>query len=425
MLEFVMGANVSSEDELEEGYTYINDNKIIANVNASKIIKIVEDYINIHKNLFLFFSLKIPAIPVITFTDNDSSQKKIKTEEYIIDCITPENCMAVIENYGELLVDDGLCTFSIGSLESSNQLTVSRYNIVTIEGVDTEKFSDFLDIHGIKKNDSLITAFKTFSEETPGTCSVVEKNDLNIYDLPELLAPFGMHAVEIYEKNAEKKQMTAMQCFARALNIMGPVLFLCLIVPFLKSDIPLWFSWPSYSNQDSYRCFELIMIVYYVFDLIIHILAVKKDGLSKMIKKGIEQFFKGALLFFSVIYISFSFKLMDIQNKMYYASKSPDGSTYIIEENSNRENSMICIRKSSSIFSSEIISERENIEITHSDIEVSWIDDKTFNLKLTPSWEKDKDILYYCFDSEKLLVPISEEEYCSQKYVKTDKFDHI
>ena len=420
MLELIQGAKISSEEELFEGYTYITEDKIVANINASKIKKIVKDFINFHSSKYLFFSLDIPKNKITEFTDTDSRLNKYETVTYNIDICSRERCSAIMDKYGELLVNDGLCSFSFGCLETNDQLIISKYNTVTVLGSNLEKFTDFLEINNIKRDDSIITAFKTFSEDTPGECKLVTINDVNIYNLinePDMegLNPSGDSEV----LDETKKPLTKMQISGIILNISGPVLFAILFILLFKTNLPLKFCWPTVKKLDLIFGFFITMILYYIFDMIVNALTSKINSIQFKISTAcfVVLFFIGGPIYM----------LADIfTDQISHASKSPDGSTYIISERPLKECSNVCIKKMISSFSSEEISKKEVIEISCMDTEISWIDDNSFNLKFSPHYDTKKEIedQYYTYDFEDGFEKITKEDYDSQKYVKTDNFEY-
>ena len=57
-------------------------------------------------------------------------------------------------------------------------------------------YSDFFEAHGIKKVESLITAWDTFSDETPGQAERCDYKGKSVYDLPEELKDRGMYLAD-------------------------------------------------------------------------------------------------------------------------------------------------------------------------------------------------------------------------------------
>lgn len=50
--------------------------------------------------------------------------------------------------------------------------------------------------HGIEKVESLITAWDTFSDETPGQAERCDYEGKSVYDLPEELKDWGMYLAD-------------------------------------------------------------------------------------------------------------------------------------------------------------------------------------------------------------------------------------
>ena len=54
----------------------------------------------------------------------------------------------------------------------------------------------FFEAHGIEKVESLITAWDTFSDATPGQAERCDYEGKSVYDLPEELEDWGMYLAD-------------------------------------------------------------------------------------------------------------------------------------------------------------------------------------------------------------------------------------
>lgn len=87
---------------------------------------------------------------------------------YYIDGCTQEECLVLLEKYGELLVNDGMNRFGFGCHESGDEIMLDKYNVVTIYSRILSKYNDFFEAHEINRVSQLVTAWDTFSDDTPG-----------------------------------------------------------------------------------------------------------------------------------------------------------------------------------------------------------------------------------------------------------------
>lgn len=71
-----------------------------------------------------------------------------------------------------------------------------KYNVVTIYSQQLSNYNEFFEAHGIEKVESLITAWDTFSDETPGQAERCDYKGKSVYDLPEELKDWGMYLAD-------------------------------------------------------------------------------------------------------------------------------------------------------------------------------------------------------------------------------------
>ena len=80
--------------------------------------------------------------------------------------------------------------------ELTQKAMLDKYNVITIYSQQLSNYSDFFEAHGIKKVESLITAWDTFSDETPGQAERCDYKGKSVYDLPEELKDRGMYLAD-------------------------------------------------------------------------------------------------------------------------------------------------------------------------------------------------------------------------------------
>lgn len=115
---------------------------------------------------------------------------------YYIDGCSQEECLVLLERYGELLINDGMNRFGFGCHESQDEIMLDKYNVVTIYSQQLSNYNEFFEAHGIEKVESLITAWDTFSDETPGQAERCDYKGKSVYDLPEELKDWGMYLAD-------------------------------------------------------------------------------------------------------------------------------------------------------------------------------------------------------------------------------------
>ena len=73
---------------------------------------------------------------------------------------------------------------------------LDKYNVVMIYSQQLSNYNEFFEAHGIEKVESLITAWDTFSDETPGQAERYDYKGKSVYDLPEELKDWGMYLAD-------------------------------------------------------------------------------------------------------------------------------------------------------------------------------------------------------------------------------------
>ena len=144
----------------------------------------------------LFFILELPVTCDRENPVAPGILEETHKDVYYIDGCSQEECLVLLERYGELLINDGMNRFGYGCHESQDEIMLDKYNVITIYSQQLSNYSDFFEAHGIKKVESLITAWDTFSDETPGQAERCDYKGKSVYDLPEELKDRGMYLAD-------------------------------------------------------------------------------------------------------------------------------------------------------------------------------------------------------------------------------------
>ena len=195
MLNLVKGHRVTLVENLFESFTKLTEHHLMANVHSEKILEVFQHFIAIHDEP-LFFILELP----VSIDREKEIAKNIINElhkdVYYIDNCSREEFLVLLIRYGDLLVNDGLSKFGFGGHKSHDEIMLDSYNVVTIYSKELSKFYDFFEPHNIQFVEELVTAWKTFSETSPGISEIYESNGKTVYDLPIELAEWGIYLAE-------------------------------------------------------------------------------------------------------------------------------------------------------------------------------------------------------------------------------------
>lgn len=200
MLELKKCCKVPFPEKLFEEYE-VTENKIRANVSASKVADIMKRFIKMHDEP-LFFILELPCENYDDITESKiiHCESKECNVYYIdgLDTAQAENCIDALAGF---LIKDGMNTFGIGGHNSNEEMLFGQYNVMTIYTRYAEKYHGLLAEYQIRKTNSLVTAWDTFDPEHPGECClyVSEEAGKTIYDIPDTYKENGMY---FYEKRS-------------------------------------------------------------------------------------------------------------------------------------------------------------------------------------------------------------------------------
>lgn len=199
MLNLVEGHKISDPGQLSEGYEIIDEVSLLANVNAEKILDVFQHFIVIHDEQ-LFFILELPV-------NSDREEpivlgivRELHKDVYYIDGCSRDECLVLMDRYGELLINDGISKFGFGGHESQDEIMLDKYNLVNIYSQHIEEYEDFFEPHEVEKVDNLVTAWDTFSQDTPGQSERYDFNGKTVFDLPEALKEWGIYLAETRTK---------------------------------------------------------------------------------------------------------------------------------------------------------------------------------------------------------------------------------
>ena len=145
-----------------------------------------------------FFYLELPCDEKKENELRKTKRDPLHIDVYYLDNCTREVSLAILDRYGELLINDGLVRFGFGSHKTNEEINVLKYQQLVVYG--DGKYAAAFDGLGVKASDELRTMWDNFTPDTPGTCMSVEIEGEKIYDLPELLKDAGMYFAETREE---------------------------------------------------------------------------------------------------------------------------------------------------------------------------------------------------------------------------------
>lgn len=198
LLKLKPSVKVPFPERLLEGYE-VFENYIQANVSVDKIEEVMQHFVIMRDeegDAPFFFILELPS-----YADDENETapglvEKLHKDVYYMDGCSWEEALTLLIRAGEWLINDGISAFGYGCHQSGDEIMFRKYNILTIYSKNIEKYSDFFSEHNIEKTENLITAWDTFSKETPGEANLYEKDGKSVYDIPKQFEKWGMYFAE-------------------------------------------------------------------------------------------------------------------------------------------------------------------------------------------------------------------------------------
>ncbi len=200
MLKMIKGSQVPSPEILSQGYE-MTDRGLTANVDADNIRNIIEGFLDMNRGLPLFLFIEVPANikdeKVIGETEDGYVQLEAHHKDvYYLDGISSEGLKQLLEPLYDILINDGLSSFGVGN-PHGEEVGKYKYNEMILFSGELPKYVSLFEQNGIFRTDKLVTAWDTFSCETPGTSEKYsDEEGRDIYIIIEVLKEVGMYKAE-------------------------------------------------------------------------------------------------------------------------------------------------------------------------------------------------------------------------------------
>lgn len=186
MLKMIKGVKINDSDKLNEEYM-ITENCIMANIDANKILKIINDFVDIQKD-HLFLIIEVPTNEKDKGIEGNII-KELHKDVYYLDNMSKPFAKELLKTFGNLFINDGLSQIGIGNHVSNAEIMTDKYNVIEIfNGKDKiDNYEKLMDKYKIKKVEDLVTAWAFFSDSNPGECICVDEDGKSVYDAIEVL----------------------------------------------------------------------------------------------------------------------------------------------------------------------------------------------------------------------------------------------
>ena len=176
MFQTAAGVTVPFPDQLREQYQLDGDT-ITCNLSFEKL----SDFIH------AFYALLTE--PLFLAIHPDAEQDEV----WYLDGMTKKQLTMILDGYGELLLQDGLSAFAIGSLATEEELFVQKYKVLSLYSPNIRRMEKLLARFEVPRTDEIVTAWDTFSEKHPGEAQRLEIAGMTVPDVIADLQKIGMY----------------------------------------------------------------------------------------------------------------------------------------------------------------------------------------------------------------------------------------
>lgn len=186
MIKMKKGSIIPNNTLLKEEYKK-EKNNIIANVDVDKIHILLEKFIDVQsEELFLF--IEIP-----TNLNELENKHENSIDIYYKDGLTKDEAHSLLKEYGEILINDGLCKFGFGTKSFNDEIMSHKYNVVTLFSKNIDKYKKLLNELKIAETNNYKSAWYFFTNNTPGISNIYEKDGKTVFDIVEELEEKGLY----------------------------------------------------------------------------------------------------------------------------------------------------------------------------------------------------------------------------------------
>jgi hypothetical protein len=154
MFHTASGVKIPFPERIEEKYT-LSENWIKFNISFEKLEPFVEDFlISLYEPLFLIIHLPLNAKEEETLRRKADS---FHSEVLYLDGQTKKQIGGILDQFGELLLNDGMSQFGIASHKTGDELFIQKYKITNIYSKEIKQYIYLMDKYGISKTYNLLT----------------------------------------------------------------------------------------------------------------------------------------------------------------------------------------------------------------------------------------------------------------------------
>ncbi len=193
------GLSIENTDGVKSSYAKISDSELSCVLSAEKIKPVVLKAVSKIKKPYFF--VEIPCTEEQQAKMSKKGEKGFHLQIFNLE-VTDEVAEAILDRYGDLLINDGLTSFGFCSLETETEVYVMPFQNLTLYNENgTGDFERVMKEENIPEvsSDKLITLGSLISKNNPAERVMVEFNGETYFDMIENLKETGLTFAGITE----------------------------------------------------------------------------------------------------------------------------------------------------------------------------------------------------------------------------------
>ena len=195
MFQIAPGVTLPFPEQFQEQFQVYEGRAIQANISFEKLQPLLtEFYQGLPEPLFFVLQL-----PLTEQEEQQLEQKGWHDEVCYLDGQTRDQIDAILQEYGQILLEDGMSQFAVSSHVNHEEIFIQKYKLTDLYSPSPRRFIPLLQRYGLTETEHLVTPWDTFSIKTPGECRCVSIDGVDVYTIAERLKQQGLYRAKILE----------------------------------------------------------------------------------------------------------------------------------------------------------------------------------------------------------------------------------
>ena len=199
--KIIEGLNIAETSGVKSSYVKENSSEIKCVISAEKIKPIIKKAVKLIKKPYFF--LEVPCTDSQEEKLSEKGESGTHMQLYNLE-VTYDVANAVLDRYGDLLINDGITNFGFGSLLNETEIYIMPFqNIMLYNKNDASNFEKVLKDCNITelKSEQFITLDSLLSKDNPADRVLVELDGETVFDVIENLKEVGLTFCDTIKEN--------------------------------------------------------------------------------------------------------------------------------------------------------------------------------------------------------------------------------